>query len=69
MADAYLISIHLDRLAANFSKADTRSWSPIEARAWLIEQGFISTESGWVAEECQLDLLGRREYRVIRQTT
>ena len=69
MADAYLIAIRLDRLAANFSKADGKTSTAADARAGVVEHGFLSTLDGWVCEDVQLGLLGRGEYRIIRQTT
>jgi hypothetical protein len=67
LADTFLIDIDLQQLAINFTKADSKAWSAAEARGWLLEHDFTSVGGGWVCEDCQLDLLGKGEYQVIRQ--
>lgn len=62
MADVCLIHIYQDRIQTALSAAEGREWSPVEVRAWLIEQRFEPVEEGWIAEEISLRALQRNEY-------
>lgn len=61
MTDTYRVKIDLTLLAANTSKGEGRLVNEAEVRDFLVDQGFIPCEKGWICEEISLRLLNPEE--------
>jgi hypothetical protein len=66
MADAFLLSIDVHKLADHFADSgEPMSFEAVET--WLRQMGFRRTDDGWIAEELSLMALDRSEYQIVRR--
>lgn len=65
MAEAYEVTIGIEKLRQHFYEAEGREWPADDLLEWLVECGFRRRGGGWVCEGISLDVLDRSEYKIV----